>query len=172
MINIGIPQILTDMRPRKLPKMTREEIDDLLDSENICRIAFRGDEYPYMAPFQYVRHGGALYFHFTNYGRKMRLLEADSNVCVGVERLKPDLSEYRFVALSGALERVDNVDERTEALRLLSEAGREGLSQNFLAAHGFDKEESWSALSDDAPLVIFKLARFTDVVGLRSPYQS
>ncbi|MCW4036624.1 MAG: pyridoxamine 5'-phosphate oxidase family protein [Candidatus Bathyarchaeota archaeon] len=159
------------MRPKKLPKMNREEIEDLLDSESICRIAFRGDEYPYMAPFQYVRHGGALYFHFTDYGRKMRLLETDSNVCVGVESLEPDLSEYRFVALSGTLERVDDARERSEALRLLSEAGREGLSQNFLAAHGFGTEESWSALSDDAPLVIYKLSSFTDVVGLRSPYQ-
>jgi hypothetical protein len=101
----------------------------------------------------------------------MRLLEMDSNVCVGVERLEPDLSEYRFVALSGALERVDDAQERSEALSLLSEAGREGLSQNFLAAHGFDAGESWSALSDDSPLVIYKLARFTDVVGLRSPYK-
>ena len=160
------------MRPRKLPKMTREEIEDLLDSERICRIAFSGDEYPYMAPFQYVRNGGALYFHFTNYGRKMRLLETDSNVCVGVERLETDLSEYRFVALSGTLERVDDALERSEALSLLSEAGKAGLSQNFLAAHGFDTRESWSALSDDAPLVIYKLARFTDVVGLRSPYKN
>jgi nitroimidazol reductase NimA-like FMN-containing flavoprotein (pyridoxamine 5'-phosphate oxidase superfamily) len=160
------------MRPRKLPKMNREEIEDLLDAESICRIAFRGNEYPYMAPFQYVRLGGALYFHFTNYGRKMRLLEIDRNVCVGVERLEPDLSEYRFVALSGTLERVNDDRERSKALRLLSEAGREGLSQNFLAAHGFDTEESWSALSDDTPLVIYKLARFTDVVGLRSPYQN
>ena len=160
------------MKPKKLPNMTREEIEDLLDSESICRIAFRGDEYPYMAPFQYVRCGGALYFHFTNYGRKMRLLEADSNVCVGVERLKPDLSEYRFVALSGTLERVYDPQERSEALGLLSEAGRKGLSRNFLAAHGFDAEESWSALSDDAPLVVFKLARLTDVVGLRSPYKT
>ena len=159
------------MKPKKLPKMTLEGIEGLLDSESICRIAFMGDEYPYMAPFQYVRHGGALYFHFTNYGRKMRLLEADSNVCVGVERLEPDLSEYRFVAISGPLERVDEAGERSEALRLLSEAGREGLSSNFLAAHGFDKEESWSALSEDVPLVVYKLARFTDVVGLRSPYR-
>ena len=160
------------MKPKKLPKMTNEEIEELLDSESICRIAFRGDEYPYMAPFRYVRHGGSLYFHFTKYGRKMRLLEADSNVCVGVERLEPDLSEYRFVAISGALERVDEAAERSEALRLLSEAGRGSLSQNFLAAHGFDTEESWSALSDDAPLAVYKLARFTDVVGLRSPHQS
>ena len=160
------------MKPRKLKKMKRAEIESLLDSESICRIAFRGDEYPYMAPFQFVRSGGALYFHFTNYGRKMRLLEAEPNVCVGVERLEPDLSEYSFVALSGALERVEDQQERAEALRLLSEAGRESLSRNFLAAHGFDAEASWSALSGDAPLVIFKLARFTDVVGLRSPYQS
>ena len=58
------------MKPLKLPKMSTEDIDELLNGAKICRIAFRGGDYPYMAPFQYVRIGKALYFHFTDYGKK------------------------------------------------------------------------------------------------------
>jgi nitroimidazol reductase NimA-like FMN-containing flavoprotein (pyridoxamine 5'-phosphate oxidase superfamily) len=54
----------------KLPKMDKSEIERLLQEQMLCRIAFKGDEYPYMAPFQYVLMGGSLYFHFTDYGKK------------------------------------------------------------------------------------------------------
>ncbi len=164
-----IHSIMMDMKPFKLPKMSSDEIGELLDRERICRIAFKGDDFPYMAPFQYVRMGDALYFHFTDYGKKMRLLEKDKRVCIGFESLEPDLSEYSFVAVRGELEKVDEPRERAEAIRRLSEMGREGLSENFLAAHGFPSEQGWETLSEDKPLVIFKLERVSDTIGLRSP---
>ena len=73
------------MKPYKLPKMSSQEIDTLLKQQKICRIAFRGEEFPYLAPFQYVKIGDSLYFHFTDYGRKMRLIEKDNRVCIGIE---------------------------------------------------------------------------------------
>ena len=120
-------------------------------------------------PFQYVKIGDALYFHFTDYGKKMRLLKKDNRVCIGIERLEPDLSEYNFVVLSGELERVTDKEERTSAIRRLSQIGNEQLSKKFLAAHGFTCDQSWATLSEDKPLVIFKLERITDTIGLRSP---
>ena len=158
-----------DMKPFKLPKMSSEEIRDLLDRERICRIAFKGDDFPYMAPFQYAKIGDTLYFHFTNYGKKMRLLEMDKRVCIGVESLEPDMSEYNFVVLRGELERVIDPKERSKAINRLSQIGQERLSENFLAAHGFSSNQGWTTLSPDKPLVIFKLERITDTIGLRSP---
>ena len=157
------------MKPYKLPRMSEEEIEMLLDRERICRITFKGEEFPYLAPFQYVRIGDALYFHFTDYGRKMRLLEKDNRVCVGVENLEPDLCEYSFVVLRGELERIEDTGERAEAIRRLAEVGRSGLSENFLAAHGFSAEQGWETLSEEKPMVIFKLESFTDRIGLKSP---
>jgi nitroimidazol reductase NimA-like FMN-containing flavoprotein (pyridoxamine 5'-phosphate oxidase superfamily) len=157
------------MRPFKLPKMDKEEIEELLDQQCICRIAFHGEVYPYLAPFQYVKIGGSLYFHFTDYGRKMKILERDSRVCVGVENLEPDMSEYKFVVLRGNLKRVDDPEERAEAIGRLAEEGRRALSKNFLAAHGFKKESGWSALSPQKPMVIFKLSEIIDTIGLKSP---
>ena len=160
------------MKPYKLPKMSLEEVESLLDRERICRIAFKGEEFPYLAPFQYVKKGDTLYFHFTDYGRKMRLLQNDNKVCVGVESFEPDMSEYRFVVLRGELERVHDENERAEAIRGLSEIGQESLSENFLAAHGFQAEMGWETLSEDKPMVIVKLGKRTDTIGLRSPAEN
>ena len=73
----------------------------------------------------------------------MRLLNKDNKVCVSVESLMPDMSEYSFVVFRGELERVENMGERELAIRKLSEVGSQRLSENFLAAHGFSAEEGW-----------------------------
>lgn len=86
----------------KLPKMEKHEINQLIREQMLCRIAFKGDEYPYMAQFQYVLMNGSIYFHFTDYGKKMKLLERDKRVCVEIEEYRQDLSEYSFVVLRGS----------------------------------------------------------------------
>jgi len=158
------------MRPRRLPKMGKREIDELIEGQTICRIAFKGDEYPYLAPFQYVTREGSIYFHFTDYGKKMKRIGKDRRVCVGFERLEPDLSDYRFVVLSGSIEAVEDEQERAEVIEKMAETCRERLSENFLPAHGFEREQGWSALSPEAPIVIVKLVDVADAIGLMSPY--
>jgi nitroimidazol reductase NimA-like FMN-containing flavoprotein (pyridoxamine 5'-phosphate oxidase superfamily) len=158
-----------EKKPFKLPKMSSDEVKDLLDKESICRIAFNGEDFPYMAPFQYIRIGNALYFHFTNYGKKMRLLKKDKKVCVSVDSLLPDMSEYSFVVFRGELERVHNMGEREKAIRKLSEVGSKRLSENFLAAHGFKAEDGWETLSHEKSLVIYKLDNISETIGLKSP---
>lgn len=152
----------------KLPKMKKSEVDKLLRDQLLCRIAFKGAEYPYIAPFQYVYLEGGLYFHFTDYGRKMKLLENDNRVCVEIEQLQPDLREYNFVSLRGALKVVDDPHERTAVIRRMAEDGREKLSPNFLAAHGLKREDGWSSFTPEKPLVIVKLEP-REKIGIRSP---
>ena len=135
----------------------------------LCRIAFKGDEYPYMAPFQYVLMNGSIYFHFTDYGRKMRLLEKDKRVCVEIEKYQSDLSEYSFVVLRGTLKIVADPQERAMVIRRMTEEGEQKLSPNFLAAHGFKKEEDWSSFTPEKPLVIVKLENVAQEIGLKSP---
>ena len=95
----------------KLPKMKGQEIKKLINDEMLCRIAFKGAKYPYIAPFQYVYMNGSLYFHFTDYGRKMKMLESDNRVCVEIEQIQPNLSEYNFVSLRGNLNVVVDLEE-------------------------------------------------------------
>lgn len=135
----------------------------------ICRIAFKGNEYPYIIPLQYVFMNGSLYFHFAEYGRKMKLLETNNQVCVEIEKYQPDLSEYCFIMLRGKLKIVGDPQERAKVIKMLAEEGRRKLSLNFLAAHGFNKEEGWSSFNPERPLVIAKLEETGRALGLKSP---
>jgi nitroimidazol reductase NimA-like FMN-containing flavoprotein (pyridoxamine 5'-phosphate oxidase superfamily) len=153
----------------KLPRMEKDEVENLIKEQFLCRIAFRGDKYPYIAPFQYVFMNGTLYFHFTAYGRKMKLMDKDKQVCVEIEQYKPDLSQYMFVTLKGKLSIVKDPIERAEVIKRMRELGKERLSSNFLAAHGFKADESWDSLTADEPLVIVKLEQLVEKSGLKSP---
>jgi nitroimidazol reductase NimA-like FMN-containing flavoprotein (pyridoxamine 5'-phosphate oxidase superfamily) len=154
----------------KLPKMSKAEIDGLIEEQFLCRIAFGGKLAPYIAPFQYVFMKGYLYFHFTDYGRKMGLLENDVSVCVEIEKYAPDLSAYSFVVLTGKLQVVAEVAESVAALaKMVGDAQRKQLSTNFLVAHGIPKEVGWLALTEDKPVIIVKLVKVIEVSGLKSP---
>jgi nitroimidazol reductase NimA-like FMN-containing flavoprotein (pyridoxamine 5'-phosphate oxidase superfamily) len=148
--------------------MEKDEIDSFIKEQMLCRIAFKGDDYPYMAPFQYVFLNDSFYFHFTDYGKKMKLLEQDKRVCVEIESYQPDLSEYKFVVLRGSLKIVKNANERKDAIEKMVEIGKEKISKNFLSAHGLRKEEGWDSLSYDKPLIIMKLEDVVEAVGLKS----
>jgi len=153
----------------KLPKMDKTEIEKLIREQMLCRIAFKGGRHPYMAPFQYVLVDGSLYFHFTDYGKKMKLLERDRRVCVEIEKYLPDLSEYSFVVFRGTLKVVTDPLERSRVIRKMAEEGKQRLSPNFLAAHGFAREEGWSAFTPEKLLVIVKLEDIVQGIGLKSP---
>ena len=153
----------------KLPKMEREMVEKLLKQQVICRIAFRGDEYPYMAPFQYAYLDGNLYFHFTRYGKKMKLIEQDNRVAVEIETYKPDLHQYCFVVFRGELEVVSDSDERTRVINYMARVGAEKLSTNFLAAHGLKITDGWESLSPDKPFIVVKLKGIVETIALGSP---
>jgi nitroimidazol reductase NimA-like FMN-containing flavoprotein (pyridoxamine 5'-phosphate oxidase superfamily) len=148
--------------------MNKNEIKSLIGGQFLCRIAFIGEEYPHIAPFQYAFLDGTLYFHFTDYGRKVNLLEKDKGVCVEIEEYKPDLNEFKFVVLKGKLEIVSGSSERERVIETMAEQGKRMLSENFLTAHGIKKEEGWSAFSSGKPFIIVKLNAIK-VSGLKSP---
>jgi len=151
----------------KLPRMSSDEIETLLDNQFMCRIAFNGGDYPYLAPFRYVRIDDVLYFHFTDYGKKMRLLEKNDKACIQIESYKPDLSEYNFVSLRGRLVKVEDPDEVEQAVTLFAKTGKNSISPKFLAAHGFEPDAGWDVFKGD--LVIIKLVDIVEKVGLKSP---
>jgi nitroimidazol reductase NimA-like FMN-containing flavoprotein (pyridoxamine 5'-phosphate oxidase superfamily) len=149
--------------------MNKKEIKELISNQILCRIAFKGDKYPYMAPFQYVLINGSLYFHFTNYGKKMKLFGSDKRVCVEIEKYEADLSSYNFVIFRGELEIVKDRNERIKVINKIAKDGKQKLSTNFLAAHGVKKEDGWDSLQPEKELVIVKLKNIKEVIGLKSP---
>jgi hypothetical protein len=153
----------------KMPKMNENEIEQLVREQFLCRIAFRGDLQPYIAPFQYVVVDGTLYFHFTDYGRKMNFFKQETSVCVEIERYTPNLSEYGFVVLTGKLRLVEDREERKMAIEMMAEVGKQKLSPNFLVAHGFSQGSDWGAFTANKPILIIKLDEVTEKTGLKSP---
>jgi nitroimidazol reductase NimA-like FMN-containing flavoprotein (pyridoxamine 5'-phosphate oxidase superfamily) len=150
--------------------MTKLELWKIIRRNRLCRIAFKGREYPYIAPFQYVVLNDTLYFHFTDYGTKMKLIENDKRVCVEIEEYQEDLSEYRFVVLRGTLKKVTDQKERTKTIQEMAEDGKQKLSPNFLPAHGFKKEDGWDSLNPaNSSLVVLKLENIAQSIGLKSP---
>ncbi len=150
--------------------MSESEINQLLEEQILCRIAFRGAKAPYIAPFQYALVDDHLYFHFTSYGKKMGFLEEGNSVCVEIEDYTEDFSNYRFVVLIGKLKTVTGSKEKALAIeRMVETAKTKRLSENFLAAHGFPKEKGWAFLTPDKPMVIVKLETVTERIGLKSP---
>ena len=51
----------------------------------------------------------------------------------------------------------------------MAKEGKQKLSTNFLAAHGFKKEEGWASFTPERPLVIVRLKEVTERIGLKSP---
>jgi nitroimidazol reductase NimA-like FMN-containing flavoprotein (pyridoxamine 5'-phosphate oxidase superfamily) len=149
--------------------MKKSEIERLIKEQFLFRIAFRGEEYPYVAPFQYVFANGTLYFHFTAYGRKMKLIDKHEKVCVEVEQYNPDLSRYMFITLKGNLRIVTDPVEKVEAIEKMRDFGKKRLSRNFLAAHGLRADENWDSLAAEKPIVIVKLDPLVAESGLKSP---
>jgi nitroimidazol reductase NimA-like FMN-containing flavoprotein (pyridoxamine 5'-phosphate oxidase superfamily) len=150
--------------------MAKPEIDALIEEQFLCRIAFGGKLAPYIAVFQYVFANRYMYFHFTDYGKKMGFLEEGVPVCVEVEKYAPDLSMYSFVVLTGRLKLVTDPAEKAQAAAKMAQTAKQRqLSTNFLHAHGFAKTENWSALTSAESLVIVKLVDVSELSGLKSP---
>jgi nitroimidazol reductase NimA-like FMN-containing flavoprotein (pyridoxamine 5'-phosphate oxidase superfamily) len=152
----------------KMPRMGKHEIEQLIREQFLCRIAFKGESLLYIAPFQYAVIGDTLYFHFTDYGKKMNFFNRETPVCVEIEQYTPDLSEYRFVVLTGKLRLVEDNEERKKAIEEMVALGKQRLSSNFLVAHGFSQGSNWEVFAPDKPILIIKL-EVTEKTGLKSP---
>jgi nitroimidazol reductase NimA-like FMN-containing flavoprotein (pyridoxamine 5'-phosphate oxidase superfamily) len=158
------------MAPFKLESMTSPEIKALVQTSHLCRIAFKGDEHPYIAPFQYAYINDSLYFHFAAYGRKMQYLAEDPNVCVEIEQNAPDMSDYRFAALCGKLILVTDTAEKAAAIDALAAISlKQSISSKLLAAHGFSSKNWKSFDGSNLDLEVVKLTKIVEVTALKSP---
>lgn len=151
----------------KLPQMSENEIKKIISQQKICRIAFIDDEYPYIAPFQYLYYNDHFYFHLTDYGKKMEILNKNNNICVSIEQLEPDLKTFNFISIQGKLKLVDDESERKKVISELIKQAKESFSEAFLAAHGFEKERGWDGFQIENQL-IYKLQDIHFKIGLKS----
>lgn len=148
--------------------MTEEVIEDVIKGNNICRIAFIDGDFPYVSPFQYLYDNGRFYFHFTDYGKKIRILKSNNHVCVAIEEFDEDLSKYQFISIQGRLIEIENLESKKSVIKKMVDEASKSYSETFLKAHGFDKDDGWEALSSTESIRIFTLEEKGDRIGLQS----
>ena len=152
----------------KIPRMDKGERDRLIEEEHLCRIAFRGDRYPHIAPFVYFFDGRFMHFLSTKYGSKIEFFRRDPHVSVEVERYAPDLSSYRFVTLRGRLAEVSDLQEKRRVREgFVDLIRRKDLSLNVLLALGHSPEDPLDSILEEERSLIWKLAEVEKVVGLK-----
>ncbi|HOV51366.1 MAG TPA: pyridoxamine 5'-phosphate oxidase family protein [Methanothrix sp.] len=155
----------------KMPRMERAEFDRLVEEQYICRIAFKGEKHPYIAPFLYVFDGKFMYFLSTKYGRKVQYFRDNPRVCVEIEHYSPDLSAFSFVALPGRLMEVDDGDKKRAVremfVRLIKSRA---LSQNVLSALGHFPHEPVEVLLEAEKSSVWQLVevKVEEILGLKS----
>jgi nitroimidazol reductase NimA-like FMN-containing flavoprotein (pyridoxamine 5'-phosphate oxidase superfamily) len=155
--------------PEKIPRMSKAEYDDLIRSQHVARIAFRGDEHPYVAPFMYVFDGKFLYFLSTRYGRKIAYFKSNPRVSVEIEEYAPDLSSFTFVSLQGSLEEVQHPPKKKEVRnRFIDMIQQKRLSPKALAALGHSPGDPVQALAEEERSMVWKLVGVTDIVALKN----
>ncbi len=157
------------MEPRKIPKMAKEEYDSLIRRQYVSRIAFKGSEHPYIAPFMYVFDSKYLYFLSSNYGRKMEYFKNDPKVSVEIEDYTPDLSAFTFVSLQGFLEEVqDPSDKMRVREQFVDMIKTHNLSSKVLTAFGHSSQDEPEVLIREERSSVWKLVGVKDIVALKN----
>ena len=152
----------------KIPRMDNGERDRLIEEEHLCRIAFKGDRYPHIAPFVYFFDGRFMYFLSTKYGRKLDHFREDPHVSVEVERYAPDLSSYRFVTMRGQLAEVEDPQEKRRVREgFVDLIRRKDLSRNVLLALGHSPDDPLESIVEEERSLIWKLVEVEKIVGLK-----
>jgi nitroimidazol reductase NimA-like FMN-containing flavoprotein (pyridoxamine 5'-phosphate oxidase superfamily) len=108
----------------------RAVVDAILDEALICHVGFVDDEHPVVIPTIHARVGDTLYLHGSPASRMLRLLKGGAAVCVNAtivdgivaaRSLFHHSMNYRSVVVFGEARVVEDSDERSIALRAVTE---------------------------------------------------
>lgn len=150
---------------RRKEKLIQEaaEIDSILNSGEIIRLAMIDGEEPYLVPMSYGYKGGAIYLHCARDGRKVRALHSSRRVCFEVtcdtEIVKKAEScgwTYNFRSVIGSAD-VVFVEEPAEKL----------LGLSAIMEHYGSSDHSFSDAAVEKTLVI--RLDIDEVSGKKSP---
>jgi uncharacterized protein len=159
----------------KMPLMPKHEYDTIVEEEYICRIAFKGESHPYIAPFLYVFDGKFMYFLSTKYGRKVKHFRQNPSVMVEIEKYAPDLSNFAFVSIPGHLEEVQDQEiKQIVRQKFVELIKKRELSSNVLSALGHSPDEPIDALLSEERNRVWKLTGVDvrNIMGLKHSAKS
>ncbi|HEV2765959.1 MAG TPA: pyridoxamine 5'-phosphate oxidase family protein [Pyrinomonadaceae bacterium] len=120
----------TVRRLAKRASYERETVYAILDEGFICHVGFAVEGQPFVIPTGYARRGDVLYLHGARASRMLRELARGAEVCVTVTLVDGLVLarsafhhsiNYRSVVVFGRAELVEDLEEKSEALRALTE---------------------------------------------------
>lgn len=154
----------------KIPSMGKEEYDELIKQNYIGRIAFKGENYPYITPFMYVFDGKFLYFLSTKYGKKIGEIKRNPHVAVEIEKYAEDMSDYKFTTLQGRIVEVKNDSDKVKIKKMFIKMIKDkNLSNKALAAIGHSPDESIQMVMEEDRTIVWKLVDLELTVALKNP---
>jgi len=116
------------MRRKDREIKDRDAIESILERATVCRVAFSDNEVPYIVPLNFGYADNCLYFHSAPEGKKIEIIEQNSNVCfevdVDVELVEAEKAcdwtvRYRSVVGFGKAFLVDDPKEKRRALDII-----------------------------------------------------
>lgn len=116
------------MRKKKQEISDKAEIDEIINSAEICRLAMCRGSIPYVVPLNFGYDDGCLYFHCANRGLKIDILKENPNVSFEFEsdvhlitnETPCDWSQYyRSVIGWGKASFLSDREEKRKALLIL-----------------------------------------------------
>ncbi len=74
------------MRRKEKEIVGQTQIDEIINSCDVCRLGLAKDNLPYIVPLSFGYDGKNVYFHTAPTGQKIEYLAANAQVCVEFER--------------------------------------------------------------------------------------
>lgn len=153
----------------KIPRMKKPEYDKLIRDSWVCRIAFRGDTFPYIAPFLYVFDGKYMYFLSTRYGRKIDYFRKSPSVSVEVDSFSRDMSCFTFMSLQGELAEITSPAEKEKIRKdFVTMIKKRNLSPTVLSALGYSPADPPEIINREERTLVWKLTGVRDIVALKN----
>jgi nitroimidazol reductase NimA-like FMN-containing flavoprotein (pyridoxamine 5'-phosphate oxidase superfamily) len=100
--------------------LTDREIDDLLRTSRLGRIACTANDRPYLIPISYAYDGEDIYCSSV-YGRKIQVMREQPLVCFEVEAIENE-SSWKCVIAEAVYEELNDRNEREAAMAQLAPA--------------------------------------------------
>lgn len=128
--------------------MTAEEIERFLAGQSIYRIACSAEGRQYVVPMIYAYHEGAMY-GFTRDGMKLRMLRANPEVCIEVDRLDWPRS-WESVIAWGTFEELTGDAAKEGAMVVLSRLAN-------LEQSDESRERTERATASEEPAIVYRI---------------
>ncbi len=92
-------------------KLDTNQINNILCSQSIGRLACTDGEHPYIVPISFSYDGVYVYGQ-TNMGKKLKIIRNNPNVCFEVDKMM-DMRNWQSVVVYGEFEELKNKDQDT-----------------------------------------------------------